>query len=46
MFVETGGQYELRLIDVEVVGYEPAFRVFNLVNKEEGVVTTRSRFNL
>lgn len=46
MFVMPGGQYELRLVDVEVTGYEPAFRVFNLENRAEGVVTTRSRFNL
>lgn len=46
MFVEMGGTYQLRIVDVEVVGYNAAFRTFNLENRELGVVTTRSRFNL
>lgn len=45
MFVESG-QYMLKMVDVEVTGYNEPFRVFNLENKELGVVTTRSRFNM
>lgn len=45
MFVESG-QYELKLVDVIVTGYNEPFRVFNLENKQLNLVTTRSRFNL
>jgi hypothetical protein len=46
MFVEMGGNYQLRMVDVEVVGYNSTFRTFHLENRDLGVVTTRSRFNL
>jgi hypothetical protein len=46
MFVVMGGKHELRQVECEVTGFDPDFRVFHLENKEEGVITTRSRFNL
>ena len=46
MFLLMGGESELRIIDVEVLSYDEAFRVFVLENKEHSITTTRSRFNL
>ena len=46
MFVEMGGQFELKLIDVYVDSYSPQTRWFHIYNKDLGVDTYRSRFNL
>ena len=46
MFVEMGGQFELKLIDVQVDSYSPQTRWFHIFNKELDVDTYRSRFNL
>lgn len=46
MFVGKGETYDLRIIECDVLSYEKEFRIFNLENKELGIRTTRSRFNL